>query len=770
MVSAMSVAETILAPDVLVAGVGDPALAAALAAARAGAATVLVGAAAGRLRFRAASAGVTLLPATVWGVFAGPEVAAVGDGTRFAIRPRRLVLVPGLYPATLPLPGWTLPGCGGVDEMLDSLRRGVRPAGPVVLAGDGAPLFDAAAALLRHRVPVAEIVMASHLPTPAFLRRKGVPVWAGARPVAVEGPGRVTALLAAGPEGERRIEANACVLHWGMVAETGLARALGAAHRVTGGTLETIVDPDGRTSLPALFVASSRLQGTRAGDAAAASLGLRTPRRRAGGSVAAPKLAVSSGLADLPGETVVCPCEGVTAGQIMLSGATSLAAVKRATRAGMGACAGRFCAAAIARFCGAATDADFAAPRLPVRPVRADAIMADHPEPADAAVALPPPTRWLTTAPATLPADADTLVIGGGIVGLACALFLAREGRDVLLADRGEPGLAASTANAGSLHVQLVPYVYAAGSGGPMADALPLGPASVLLWQDIAREANESLGIRIEGGLILAESASDLELLRSKAAFERSRSIPSEVIGPADLAQLAPELGTGFAGAAFCPLEGQGDPLRGTAALLALAVRSGVRIAPGVDVTGLAPGRPGWHVTTQAGVLRAGQVVNAAGAQAGRIGGLAGVPIPMHALIQQVIATEAAPPMLRQLVAWTGRHLSLKQGDGGHLLIGGGWPGTIDASGATHVLRSSLEGNLALAARALPGLRALRVTRAWTGLAPHMARAPIISATPGLPGLWHAVSGNGYTLGPVMGRMLADAILGRAPLPTAFAL
>ncbi len=156
--------------------------------------------------------------------------------------------------------------------------------------------------------------------------------------------------------------------------------------------------------------------------------------------------------------------------------------------------------------------------------------------------------------------------------------------------------------------------------------------------------------------------------------------------------------------------------------------------------------------------------------QAGRIGALAGVPLPMHALIQQVIATEAAAPMLRQLVAWTGRHLSLKQTDGGQLLIGGGWPGTIDDAGATHVLRTSLEGNLALAARALPGLRGLRVTRAWTGLAPHLNRAPLISATPGQPGLWHAVSGNGYTLGPVMGRMIADAIMGRGALPATFAL
>lgn len=475
----------------------------------------------------------------------------------------------------------------------------------------------------------------------------------------------------------------------------------------------------------------------------------------------------------LPDDTVICRCEEVTAGAIRAAradGAASLPAIKRATRAGMGRCAGRFCAVAVAEICGAGAEADLAAPRMPLRPVLAGAILADGPDPDEAAIAMPAPTRWTTAPPASHPGDAAILVIGGGIVGLTCALFLARDGADVLLVDRGEPGLSASTANAGSLHVQLVPYVYAEGDGGPMAQALPLGPQSVALWREIARDANEDLGLRTEGGLILAETEAELDLLRSKAAFERRSGIPSEVVGAADLRQMAPGLAGHFLGTGFCPAEGQGDPLRGTMALVSLARRAGVRIASGLDVAGMEPGGAGWRVHTAAGPVRAGQVVNAAGVQAGRIGAMAGVPVPAYALVQQVIATEAAPPMLRQLVAWTGRHLSLKQGNGGHLLVGGGWPGSVDADGAAQVLRRSLEGNLALAARALPGLRGVHVLRAWTGLAPHLDRPPVISATPGKPGLWHAVTANGYTLGPVLGRMMADAVQNRTPLPAAFSL
>lgn len=126
--------------------------------------------------------------------------------------------------------------------------------------------------------------------------------------------------------------------------------------------------------------------------------------------------------------------------------------------------------------------------------------------------------------------------------------------------------------------------------------------------------------------------------------------------------------------------------------------------------------------------------------------------------------------MLRQLVAWTGRHLSLKQGDGGHILIGGGWPGDQDANGAAQLRRTSIEGNIALACRALPPLRDLQIVRAWTGLAPNQNRPPLICATPGAPGLWHGVTGNGYTLAPIVGRMLADAIRTGKTLPPAFAL
>ncbi len=820
--------ERVLTPEVLVVGGGPAGLSAAIAAHEAGAQVLLLeerGALGGQYykhaaspdpqsrrgdALRARAAGVPRLQALVWGAFPGPEIVATTPEARLVLRPRQLILAPGAHEAPVHLPGWTLPGCMTTGALQTLVRTYRVSPGRVVVAGNGPLNLQVAVELLRAGGEVAAVIEAAARPvglelalaSPSLawaglgmlttLRRARVPVLWQARPVAVLGTERVTGLRVEGPAGLAEIAAEAVALNWGFQAETGLARALGAAHRMVTGRLETETDAEGRTSLPGVFAIGdgARMGGSQvalhrggmAGRAAARAVGRAAP----GGSTARLRRAERFQRAlwtayaapppdprDLPDDTIVCRCEEVTAGQVrgaLADGAASLATVKRATRAGMGRCAGRFCGAAVARLCGAREEAGFAAPRLPLRPVLAGVIMADQADPRDAVVPLPEPTRWLTAPPAPLPEAAEIVVIGGGIIGLSTALYLARDGADVLLLDRNEPGMAASTANAGSLHIQLVPYVYQEGSGGPMADTLPLGPRSVALWRELARDANEDLGLRTEGGLVLAETETELALLGSKAAFERSRGIPSEVIGAADLRAMAPGLDGCFAGAAFCPLEGQGDPLRGTMALLLLARRAGVRFAAGIDVLALRPEGAGWLVQTASGAVHASQVVNAAGAQAGRIAALAGVALPMHGLVQQVIATEAAPPMLRHLVAWTGRHLSLKQSDAGHLLIGGGWPGVLDARGAAQVRRDSLEGNLALAARALPALAGVHVLRAWTGVAPHLDRGPVIAGTPGQPGLWHGVTGNGYTLGPVVGQMLADGVRERAALPAAFAL
>ncbi len=785
-----------------------------------------------QLRRAALHAGVTLLPnATVWGAFtaapspaAGIEVAAVIAGAAATVRPRHLILAPGAHEAPVPIRGWTLPGVMTTGAMQTLARANrVSPGRSVVIAGNGPLNLQLAVELLQGGVRVVAVVEAAPEPTAALwrdalrllhaapdlawdglsylrqLRAAGVPVLWGCRPIAAEGADRFTTLRLATPEGERTLHADACALNLGFQPEAGLARALGCATRFVAqglGRLETITDAAGRTSVPGVSAVGdgaalggarvALARGTLAGLAAAQDLGFASRAhpavqrsldralafQAALWRIFAPPPFDATAMAD---PTLVCRCEEVSAGAIRASGATTPDAVKKATRAGMGRCQGRMCGATIARLCHQQAEAGFAAPRLPVKPIPAAALMREEAEWGEApSHPHAAPTAWRSLPPPPPEALAcDVLVIGAGVVGLATALFLAREGRDVLLVDRGAAGMAASTANAGSLHVQLLSYDQPDAEidpRSPAASALPLGPASIALWRSMAEDAREALGIRTEGGLMLAETPAELAWLRRKVAVENAHGIASEVIGANELRSLAPGLDTHFLGAAFCPGEGQIDPLRGIAALLHLASTAGVRLREGVAVQAIAREGSGFRVTTERGDIQAGQVVNCAGPYAAGIAGLLGIHLPVQGLVQQVIATEATGPVMQHLVAHAGRHLSLKQGEHGHLLLGGGWPGVLGTDGATRNLRRSIQGNLWVAGHVLPATRGLHAIRAWTGLSVAVDGAPLLGEAPGLPGFFTAATSNGYTLGPVVARLTADAVLGRGAIPAAFTL
>lgn len=766
------------------------------------------------LRRRAAQAGVRIeTDAIAWGAFAPDEIAMLLRGRATTIHPRRLILAPGAHEAPVPVPGWTLPGVmttGALQTLVRSQR--VLPGPRVLIAGNGPLNLQLACELLDAGVrPVAVVEaaarpraatwraawqMARHAPDLAAsglamlarLKRAGVPVHWGARITALHGEDHVQAAELDG----RRIPVDVVALNEGFQPETGLARALGIPHRYveTGrGYLATEADADGRTALPGVFAVGdgATLGGARvaqalgrlAGLAAARDLGLRAPENPATRTALRNALAFQDALwrlfrpaaspAPLTDTTIVCRCEEVTAGRLraeLAQGSRSLPALKKATRAGMGRCQGRFCAATIARLCpDLPDDFAFAAPRAPLRPVPAAPLMREAPEfEAPLLTAPPPPVQRHAVPP--LPMEqrqADVAVIGGGLAGLCSAYYLARDGADVLVIERDEAGMAASTANAGSLHVQLLSYDFADDvpeDGGPAAHTLPLAPRSIALWREIAAAAGEDLGIRTEGGLMLAEDAAGLAWLRRKSAMERRWGIESHVLDAAALRDLAPALDGRLLGADFVPAEGYGDPLRGTLAVLALARQAGARLLRGAEVQAITRDGTAWRVQTSKGAVRAGRVVNAAGPWAGMIGRMVGLDLPVTGTVQQVIVTEPSPPLTRHLVALANRHLSLKQQANGSFLVGGGWFGGFDpANGRSHALRRSIKGNLWVCGRVLPALHGLHVVRAWTGINPAIDRAPILGEAPGRPGFFNTATANGYTLGPVVGRITADALL-----------
>jgi len=122
--------------------------------------------------------------------------------------------------------------------------------------------------------------------------------------------------------------------------------------------------------------------------------------------------------------------------------------------------------------------------------------------------------------------------------------------------------------------------------------------------------------------------------------------------------------------------------------------------------------------------------------------------------------TEPATYLIRHLVQHAERPITFKQFRSGQTVIGGGWPARFDGeTPAVHA--GSLVGNVALAARLVPGIATLRVIRTWAGLN-NTADGKTILGRIGRGVL--AIPGDaGYTLGPLVGRAAAALALGEEP-------
>ena len=776
------------------------------------------------LREQALQAGVRIFSdTTVWAAFSPTEVAALVSGRSTLFRPRRLVLATGAYEQALPVIGWTLPGVmtvGGLQTLARSYR--VAPGQRIVIAGNGPLCLQTAAELIEGGANVVAVLEAAPRPNFAEIGEIAKAAWADPallfKGLALERRlrgilhwrHRVTRLL--GEERVRRVEAgdmaidaDVVALGYGFAASSELARSLGCRHRFVtrgNGSMETVTDEEGRTSIAEVFAIgdgarfggaqAALAQGVIAAAAIARDLGLRVPsvftarrtvRRAARFQAALWRLFDAAPLmpAGINNAALVCRCEDVTGSELreaMRAGHTTPAALKRATRAGMGRCQGRYCASVIARLCNNEVD-EFGlfAPRPPAKPVPIHALSVEQPEWTGHKDFVPPDmARPHESQP--LPVETvDTVVIGGGVAGSCVAYWLAREGIETLVLERDEVNLQASGANAGSLHVQLLAFDYtgnapaSSSSGGAnrAADTLPLGPASIALWQEIERDTDTNLEVKITGGLMLAETERDLAILKGKIALEKSRGIEAELIGANELRQLEPCIGDVAIGAEWCPGEGKINPLKGTYAVVAHAKSLGARFRHGSNVVAIERDGTGYRIKTSRGDVLCKRVVNASGPWAAETARLAGIEIPVRAAPLQMIVTEPTAPTLTRLVAYTGRHLTLKQMSTGAFMIGGGWTAGLDEKQKlSRALRSSVEGNLWIASRAVPALADLHAVRIWAGMNINIDRAPILGEVPGLPGFYNCVSSNGYTLAPVLSRLTVEMMTGRSTsLPVA---
>ena len=361
--------------------------------------------------------------------------------------------------------------------------------------------------------------------------------------------------------------------------------------------------------------------------------------------------------------------------------------------------------------------------------------------------------------------DFDTVVVGGGIIGLCASWFLAEEGVAVLCIDDGRD--AGSVANAGSLHVQMQSRMERL-FPERVADyekTLSIYPRAVDYWLEIGQRLEQDVELSIGGGLMIAEDQDQLKRLAEKCRRERKHGVETELIEKAELLRIAPYLHRDVCGAVYCAKEGKVNPLLANSAIRRAVIEYGGTIRTGSRVSHIDRSRDGFVVASDAGRFRTRRVMIAAGVGTGSLVAGLGIRLPTTAEPLHMNITNLAVPFMTHLLQHAESALTMKQLNNGQLVIGGGWPALpARESGVPGIVLDSLIGNISLAQHVVPGISDLHIIRSWAGVNTMLDLVPVLGEVEAIPGLYIAVPGDaGYTLGPYCARLVIDQMLGRAP-------
>ncbi len=416
---------------------------------------------------------------------------------------------------------------------------------------------------------------------------------------------------------------------------------------------------------------------------------------------------------------------------------------------------------------------------------------------------------------ASLPGSADVVIIGGGIIGISTALFLAERGVKVVLCEKGDLGGEQSSRNWGWVRVM-----------GRDRREIPLAMEALKIWDTLDARVGGETGFRRSGILYISETEQDVANRDAWLALAKPHGVDSRQLTADETRERMAGTAIRYKGALYTPSDGRAEPQKAVPAIAAGARRAGAHIVTGCAVRGVekSAGRVS-AVVTEKGRIEASTVVLAGGAWSRLFCKGLGIRLPQLKVRNTVLRTapvEGGPAGAGATATYAYR----KRLDGGYTIATAGAnlhplvPDTLaffrDFRAARRAEGEAVQAGLSAqswrelfeiasvpldrpgaferhrildprpdpksvlkafeeARKALPKLRTVEPVQIWAGLidvTPDVV--PVISHAKEVPGLVIATgfSGHGFGIGPGAGHLVADLVTGDPPIvdPSEFRL
>jgi len=355
--------------------------------------------------------------------------------------------------------------------------------------------------------------------------------------------------------------------------------------------------------------------------------------------------------------------------------------------------------------------------------------------------------------------NADAVIIGGGIIGVATAFYLAREkyGNIVLLEKETFLGSGSTSKAAGGIRAQFTTKTN-----------IQMSMLSEKVFCHFKEETGFDALYDQCGYMFLLAEDKDIEEFKKSYELQKSLGLPVELLQPDDIKELTPIVKTDdIKLATFCKDDGIGDPSEFLTGYEKAARKMGVEIAIETELTGITvEGGKITGIKTGKGDISCPLVINCTGAWSKNIGRMVGADVRVEPVRRQCVTTgqlDFIDPKFPMTVDVKSGLYTHKESKG--LLLG--WADkdvkpsfdiSIDPDYTDNILERALD--------RIPKLETAEIANQWAGLyettPDHRA---IIGWEKAVEGMFHITgfSGHGFMHAPAAGIVTTDILTGKEP-------